>query len=180
MSITISYLLFRIHVLSALYHHGWYLLTATDISKKPRDKDSLIFQLGVPPPQTSFFAISFNELDKLRLICAPHELNSAVQRTLGRANIQEEEWRDNGLAYQFKLYDKFVIYFFLSSSFFFCRGGFPWISGGSEGIHTRLQLLSLLDCFTTFGWKLYTSIDMSQGANHGSDADTWFFSREIH
>jgi hypothetical protein len=98
-------------VLSALHHHGWYLLTSTDISKKQQDKDSLIFQLGVPPAPTSFFAVSFNEWDKLRLIGAPPELISAVQQTLGASSIQSEEWVYSRTAYQFKLYvSSFVIF----------------------------------------------------------------------
>ncbi len=97
----------RIHVLSALHNEGWYLLTSTDISKKILDKDSLIFQLGAPPLQTSFFAISFNDHDKLCLIGAPRELIPAVQHALGHECIQREEWRDGGAAYQFKLYEEF-------------------------------------------------------------------------
>jgi hypothetical protein len=99
-------------IISALYHHGWYLLASTDVSKKQGDKDSLIFQLGVPPPATSFFAVSFNESDKLRLIGAPPDLISAVQQTLGINEIQREEWIYAQTAYQFKLY---VIFFLLSS-----------------------------------------------------------------
>jgi hypothetical protein len=92
-------------VLSALYNNGWYLLTSTDISKKHLDKDSLIFQQGILPSRTSFFAISFNEFDKLRLIGIPPELIPAVQQSLNPADIQREEWLDEGIAYQFKLYD---------------------------------------------------------------------------
>ncbi len=103
----ITYLLFRINILSVLHNNGWFLLASTDISKKQIDRDSLIFQFGVPPPQTTFFSVSFNDYDKLRLICAPKELIPVVQQTLGLANIQREEWRDGGLAYQFKLYEKY-------------------------------------------------------------------------
>jgi hypothetical protein len=91
-------------ILSALYHHGWYLLTSTDVSKKQQDKDSIIFQLGVPPPATSFFAVSFNEWDKLRLIGVPPELIPPVHQAIGTSEIQREEWIYNQNAYQFKLY----------------------------------------------------------------------------
>ncbi len=97
-------------VLSALHHHGWYLLTSTDISRKQADKDTLIFQLGVPPPTTSFFAVSFNEGDKLRLIGAPSELISAVQQAIGRHEIQHGDWIYSQAAYQFKLYANFLIF----------------------------------------------------------------------
>ncbi|CAF0859540.1 unnamed protein product [Rotaria sp. Silwood1] len=149
-----------IHILSALYKHGWYLLTSTQISKRLYDKDSLIFQLRVPQPETSFFAISFNDYDKLRLICVPHELIPLVQQTLGKAMIQREAWCDGGKVYQFKLH------------------GNPWIGHKKEAIISRIKLLSLLDCFNTFGWKLYASIDISQG-DEGRDTDSWVFRRDI-
>jgi hypothetical protein len=81
------------------------------VSKKQLDKDTLIFVLGIPPLQTAFFSVSFNDYDKLRLIGVPPELIPAVQQTLGLANIQKEEWRDGGAAYQFKLYEEFRIIF---------------------------------------------------------------------
>ncbi len=107
---------YRFHILSALYNHGWYLLTSTDISKKQLDKDALFFQHGVVPPQTSFFAISFNEFNKLRLIGVPPELIPAIQQSLDPFDIQREEWLDEGIAYQFKLYDKFLL-LFMSGNF---------------------------------------------------------------
>ena len=87
----ITYLVFSINILSVLHNHGWFLLASTDISKKHIDKDSLIFQFGIRPSQTTFFSVSFHDSDKLRLICAPKELISVVQQTLGLANIQREE-----------------------------------------------------------------------------------------
>ncbi|CAF1260632.1 unnamed protein product [Rotaria sp. Silwood1] len=145
-------------VLSALYHQGWYLVASTDVSKKKSDKDSLIFQLGIPPPSTSFFAVSFNERDKLRLIGASHELIRAVQQTIDKDTIQREEWIYSETAYQFKLV------------------GYPWEADGDEAVTSRIKLLALLDCFTSFGWQLYASIDMSIGFE-GRDTDTWFFRR---
>lgn len=97
----------RMSVLSVLHHQGWYLLASTDVSRKQADKDTLIFQLGVPPPATSFFSVSFNERDKLRLIGAPSELISAVQQTIDRREIQREERIYSQTAYQFKLYATF-------------------------------------------------------------------------
>ncbi|CAF0781579.1 unnamed protein product [Rotaria sp. Silwood1] len=146
-------------VLSALHHQGWYLLMSTDVSKKKSDKDSLIFQLGIPPPSTSFFAVSLNEWDKLRLIGAPNELIRAAQQTIGKDEIQREEWIYSETAYQFKLI------------------GYPWEADGDEAVTSRIKLLALLDCFTSFGWQLHASIDMSIG-HEGRDTDTWFFRRK--
>ncbi|CAF0821383.1 unnamed protein product [Adineta ricciae] len=148
-----------IYVLSALHNRGWFLLSSTDISKKALDKDCLIFQLGPPPKQTSFFSVAFDDYDKLRLINVPPELIPAVRQSLGQEIIQREEWRDGGHAYQFKL-----------------RGN-PWISNGEDATNTRLRLLSLLDCFIQYGWVLHASIDISQG-HEGRDVDSWFLRRD--
>jgi len=163
-------------VLSALYHHGWNLVASTNISKKQEDKDSLIFQLGIPPPATSFFAVSFNEFDKLRLIGAPFELISAVRETIGTSEIQREEWVYSQTAYQFKLYVTFVLSPNLYIFLFICRRGYPWKGNGDESVTSRIKILGLLDCFTAFGWQLHASIDMSIG-HEGCDTDTWFFRR---
>jgi hypothetical protein len=99
---------YRVSILSALHHQGWYILTSTDVSKTQRDKYTLVFQLNVPPPPTTFFTVSFNEWDKLRLIGAPPELIPEVQRILGISDIQREEWVYSGTAYQFKMYVIFL------------------------------------------------------------------------
>ncbi len=61
--------------------------------------------------------------------------------------------------------------------FLFFRRGAPWMGHGEEAITSRLILLSLLDCFSAFGWKLHASIDISQG-HEGRDTDSWFLRRE--
>ena len=162
-------------ILSTLHQYGWNLLTSTDVSKKQQDKDTLIFQLGAPPPATSFFVVSFNERDKLRLIGAPPELISAVQQTIGSNEIQREEWIYDRTAYQFKLYVIFFLFFNLNNMST-CRRGYPWLGQGDEAVTSRMKLLALLDCFTSFGWQLHASIDMSIGYE-GCDTDTWFFRR---
>ena len=57
------------------------------------------------------------------------------------------------------------------------RRGNPWMAYGEETITTQLMMLSLLDCFSTFGWKLHASIDISQG-HEGRDTDSWFLYRD--
>lgn len=104
---------FRMFVLSALYHQGWYLLTSTDISKRDLDRDTLVFQHGVRPAETPFFIVSFNEGDKLRLIGAPTELISAARQAIGSSLIQREEWIYSRTAYQFKLYASILIVSFI-------------------------------------------------------------------
>lgn len=99
----------RKSILSALYHNGWHLLTASSIVRGHGGKDTLIFQPGVSATETSFFAVSFNEGDKLRLIGAPSELIAAARQAIRPSIVQREEWILSNTAYQFKLYVVFCI-----------------------------------------------------------------------
>ncbi|CAF1102777.1 unnamed protein product [Rotaria sordida] len=163
-------------VLSALHHHGWYLVMATDVSKKQEDKDLLIFRAGIPPQPTSFFAVSFNERNKLRLIGAPYKVISAVQETIGTSRIQYEDWIYSETAYQFKLYVTLLFLFSDPHKFVTCRCGYPWTADGYETVTSRMIILDLLDCFTSLGWQLHASINMSTSYD-GCHTDTWFFRR---
>ena len=64
-----------VHVLHALASVGWFFYCSADLSKKGWDKDTLFFRPG-PPVQRYFFAISFNESDKIRLIDSPNPMVS--------------------------------------------------------------------------------------------------------
>lgn len=91
-------------ILSALHHHGWSLTLTTGVCRGDTQVDTLVFQPSVLPPPTSFFAVSFSERDKLRLIGAPSEILSAIPQTIGANEIQSAEWIYKQIAYQFKLY----------------------------------------------------------------------------
>jgi hypothetical protein len=91
-------------ILSALHQRGWHLLISTDVCRTEQDKDSLIFQRGASQAATPFFAVSFNETDKLLLIGVPPELIPEVHQAIGPSEIQREEWVYGRNAYQFKLY----------------------------------------------------------------------------
>jgi hypothetical protein len=61
-----------IHIIHSLSIFGWHLHTSTDLAKKGFDKDTLIFRSG-SRINKYFFAVSFNEYDKVRLIDSPSE-----------------------------------------------------------------------------------------------------------
>ncbi|KAH7105937.1 hypothetical protein BKA62DRAFT_688425 [Auriculariales sp. MPI-PUGE-AT-0066] len=91
-------------ILATFYQLGWTLVASTDITKKQEDKDSLFFRTGHSlPPKAQFFAISFNEGDKLRLIEAPAEIIKAVQGLLVD-KTQKAEWKVDNVVYQFKVW----------------------------------------------------------------------------
>lgn len=58
-------------IFAYLYSVGWILHASTDISKKERDKDTLVFRKQqYPPPESEWISISFNQSDRMRLIGA--------------------------------------------------------------------------------------------------------------
>lgn len=146
-------------ILSSLYHSGWQLVAATDVTKKPYDKDTLFFRLTPIPPPCRFFSISFNEGDKIRLINAPMGVIKSVKEVLG-TGIQREEWKVADVAYQFKMH------------------GHPWYAEGGNTVKVRILLLKILNVIAAHGWELHATIDMSLGPGGdgtGGDNDTWFF-----
>jgi len=151
-------------VISCLYHQGWSLIGSTDVSKKNNDKDSLFFRhnSAIPPQPSTFFSISFNEDDKLRLINAPPDVTPLIQNVLA-VHKQKESWKVPNVAYEFKL------------------KGYPWKADGEATVATRLMLLQILGALGSVGFELYASIDMCAGPNgddnDGADTDTWILRR---
>jgi len=149
-------------VLASLYHSGWVLQASTDISKKNLAKDTLLFRFQSPPPlPCTWFSISFNKLDRLRLIGAPNEVIEHVARMLGPL-LQKRSWKQPG-AYEFKL------------------KGYPWLADGEETVSTRI-LLRLLEILENNGFSLYASINQNtgtQGKHSTSETDSWYCRRQI-
>lgn len=144
-------------LLRDLYHAGWQLIAATDVTKKTYDKDTLVFRSSPAPAPCSFFAISFNEGDKLRVIQAGEFEINTVKNVLA-AKVQREEWKVPGVAYQFKMH------------------GFPWYSDGADTVSIRIVLLNILEALAAAGWEFHASIDISLGQGEtANDSDTWFF-----
>ena len=150
-------------IFAHLYSSGWILHASTDISKKGRDKDTLVFRKQQhPPPASEWIAISFNQYDRLRLIGADQQLRGSVEALLkGMGKLQDKFWKDQVLnAWEFKIY------------------GNPWYASGEETMSTRLLVLRLLETLERQGWSLYASIDQNQGSENVSETDSWFCVRE--
>ncbi|KAG8852332.1 hypothetical protein FRB91_006586 [Serendipita sp. 411] len=146
-------------VMAAVYHLGWILTMATDISKRAMDKDTLIYRQGDIPSPCVFMAVSFNDGDKLSLINASNEVINAVKNIWG-GNVQRESWKLLNVAWEFKL------------------AGYPWWSSGNESVAVRVLLLNTLDALSSFGWETHTSVDITAGPgglgkNAGADTDCW-------
>ncbi|RSH82225.1 hypothetical protein EHS25_005935 [Saitozyma podzolica] len=153
-----------VHILHTLAANGYHLVACTDMSKRGPDKDTLIFRPG-PAAQRWFFAVSFNEFDKIRLIDSP---NDEVTRAFAAAvrtwplGIQDEKEKEPG-CYQLKL------------------RGRPWLTGdGAQVNAARILACSIMASMEMQGYDLAGSVDMSigRGEDHG-DLDTWFFASRI-
>lgn len=123
------------------------------------DKDSLFFRSATIPAPCTFFAASFNEGDKLRLINAPPNVINAVKRVLGQA-IQREEWKVQDVAYQFKMHGTSCS---AGPPWNSRCAGYPWYADGSDTVTTRVLLLNILDALAAYGWEIHATVDMSLG-----------------
>ena len=149
---------------------------STDISQKAQDKDLLVFREAALPPPCKFLAISFNDSDRLRIIggsssngsstsnVAPYDVINATKNVWG-GNVQKEQWKVQGVAWEFKLAGSVHHYTTRLSLFKFltwaCRS--PWWASGEESIQVRMFLLNMLDQLTALGWDFHASLDMSAG-----------------
>jgi hypothetical protein len=143
-----------------LFSVGWILHASTDISKNGFDKDTLIFRKQqMPPPQSEWISISFNQADRLRLIGASLELKTSFGELLKSMRLlQEGFWKEkHNNAWEFKLH------------------GYPWHATGEETVKTRLLILRMVDTLEAHGWSLYSSLDQSNGhGQNANEADSWF------
>ncbi|WVF71611.1 hypothetical protein IAT40_006419 [Kwoniella sp. CBS 6097] len=148
------------HILHALSTIGWDLHMSCDLSKKGYDKDTLILH-SVQPHQKYYFAISFNESDKIRIIDPP---DNFVKDAFVRAvqtwplGIQSQYEKEPG-ATQLKL-----------------RGNPWWTSDGTQVCQARMLACTILSAMESVGFELVGSVDMSiGGGDRNLDLDTWFF-----
>ncbi|KAK9708028.1 hypothetical protein K7432_009869 [Basidiobolus ranarum] len=146
--------LLLVRMLRYMEQQGWRYLGAVDISKKESDKDSLFFEYTGVVCSPVIFSISFNQSDRLRVICAPPEIQDAIREAVRNCwTIQNERCYNGSL--EFKLL------------------GNPWWANGQDAIRARVLLVNILAALRAMGYKMYASIDIS--ARDQGDLDSWFF-----
>jgi hypothetical protein len=147
-------------IFAYLYSVGWILHVTTDVSKKPFEKDTLIFRnQGKPPPPADWLAISFNQRDRLRLIGADENLIAAFKLLMKNMRLWDSDgWKDECLnAFEIRLHDH------------------PWVATGEDTVTARALLLKMLETLEHHGWSVYCSLDQSNGHGTGSpEADSWY------
>jgi hypothetical protein len=151
-------------ILAYLYSVGWILQASTNVTKVEYDKDTLIFRKQeMPPPETDWIAISFNQSNRLRLIGANTQLICAFRTMLkGTKLFRGEGWKDKSRkTWEFKIQ------------------GAPWIASGEEKVVVKLLLLKLVETLERHGWSLYASVDQNAASvGPSGKTDSWFCNRK--
>jgi len=141
----------------ALFDAGWILSLSTDVSKKTKDKDTLIFRYQNPPPKPrDWICVAFSKKDRLRVMDAPAELLDAIYEGI-QDQIQEKESHPMSDVWEVKL------------------KGWPWYSGrGDDIMNARRLLLRLFALLESHGFTVYASVDQKADLDsEKSETDTW-------
>lgn len=102
--------------------------------------DSLVFRYQtLPPPPCDWLSVSFDQLDRLRILGAPSpDLAAAVVTALQPA-IASHKMSDHRFDVKF------------------C--GTPWSPSGEQTVTLRVILLRLLEVMESFGFTLYAGVN---------------------
>ncbi|KAF8974066.1 hypothetical protein BGZ46_009821 [Entomortierella lignicola] len=148
-------------VLKTMAIHGWNIIQSTDVSKRESDKDTLYFESVVAPDaaQVEMFSMSFNWMDRIRLIEPPTHIVTVIRETIISSwtpgICQEQDYHES---HEFKL------------------NGKPFWPNSEETITARIMLGQVLVALRAHGFKLYTSVDINVGKD-GRDVETWILRR---
>ncbi|KAF9345226.1 hypothetical protein BGX26_003384 [Mortierella sp. AD094] len=145
-------------ILKLMAERGWNLLQSVDITKKGHDKDSLFFEYvpTVDALQVDMFAISFNEVNTIRMIGAPKQILPPIKEAI------KKHWNFlSGMGYT-QYHDSYQL----------VLDGEPFRPHGKDTVQLRMMLLQLLATIKARGYRLYASVDTSRKEH---SLDTWFF-----
>jgi len=139
---------------------GWRVNCATDISRKPQDKTTFIFENVGHSVNVVVPCLSFNERDKIRAINMPGDVLGALGQTIDRLwNVTRTQ--QYGRSTEWKL------------------GGGIWDFSNYYGKALAMHMLSTMN---RFHYALYVSADVSSKFVHRKnapdypiDVHSWFF-----
>ncbi|KAK5084432.1 hypothetical protein LTR05_005508 [Lithohypha guttulata] len=140
-----------------LFDAGWVLSLSTDVSKRNRDKDTLIFRQQIPPAKPrDWICVAFSKKDRLRVMDAPEELLDAIYEGI-RDVIQEKVSHQMKGVWEVKL------------------RGWPWAAiSGDDVMKARGLLLRLFAILESHGFTVYASIDQKADLDsEKGETDTW-------
>lgn len=151
-------------IMQILFRNGWIYTGAIDSGQTQSSLNALYFRYA--PDQisqsdlknTSFFALSLNKTDRIRLHRATPDLISIMTNTsygvpsLWQAGIQLQSMLNNALEFKLK--------------------GNPWLSNSNEAVEARRLINNLFNLLSRYGWNLYGTCDLTK---HLSNKSTFFF-----
>lgn len=152
-------------LMNVLFKHGWIFVSAIDSGKTQQSLNALYFRLAQPNEisendlkNTSFFALSLNKTDRIRLHRASRDLIQIMNNSsygvprLWRQGIQHETIINGALEFKLK--------------------GNPWLSNLDEAVESRRLLNNIFNLLSRYGWNLYATCDLTK---HLGNKSTFFF-----
>lgn len=142
-------------IFRTLYDHGWVLTLSTDISRKTRDKDTLVFRHQDPAPaRRDWMSISFARGDKIHLIDAPPEFTSSLFNELHPIIHKSKQ--------------------ILPGVHEFQMGVSLWWATGTDTMKAREVVLQMMEVLERHGFTIYASIDQdTRHSDTSSETDSW-------
>lgn len=147
-----------LRILERLYDLGWVMQASIDLVRKDVDKDTLVMRRQTPPPPPcDWLCVSFDTIDRLKIVGGPpRDLSDAIIE-LFRGRLRSEEVTPERLKIKF------------SSA--------VWVPQGEDTVTTRRLLLQLIQKLEEFGFTIYASLDMSNG-REGRETDVMIVQRQ--
>lgn len=151
-------------IMSNLYKAGWIFSGAIDTGKTQYSLNALYFKYAPGEikkedlDNTSFFALSLNKSDRVRLHRSTNDLEQIMTNPnwgmpqLWPRGIQETTTIHNALDFKLK--------------------GNPWLSNESEAVDSRRLLSNIFNLLSRYGWSLYATCDLTKNLSNKS---TFFF-----
>ncbi|KAF9163465.1 hypothetical protein DFQ26_002483 [Actinomortierella ambigua] len=142
-------------VLCAMAKQGWSLSLASNSSKIDLDKDTLYFERATPDPNIRLAAVSFNMVDRIRVIDMPSLVPFVKSAIVAQWEPGIDAERIYYEAHEFKLV------------------GFPWHPRyNEEAVMSRMLCAQIFANLRAQGYILYGSLNSSFAA---AGLDTWIF-----
>ena len=150
------------HLFEAMKAVGWEVHASVDVSRKLNDKSVIVLR-SCTPSQDKHICISFNEMDKIRILNST-EMVGPLRDTISQWHAGVKREQDYGGSHEFKLRE------------------YPW--GGFQDRACGVVLATdILRTMHHHGWKLLCCADTSakiassNESSYSVDVDSWYFAK---
>lgn len=135
-----------------------YIVWHSYLNVRENHQGSLFFRaLPQPPPPAHFILVSFDHLNKLKIIGdVPPGLGDDLVQTLGTRVSSQEVSADR---VKIKMY------------------GNTWLAAGEDAVRSQFLVMSVLKVLDRFGFRVYTALE-TQNGHSGYEMDSLICLRE--